>query len=219
MIESLKNMCIKLLEIGKVMKIKDDDYLFIDMNSKRVISVDTISFKYVDISQFDEFKLVEIDGYNINKTIYSQKMLKTITNDGFIYELFIPNIGIVEGGTSDIAIYNGFSMQKKLGNIIYQHDALTSPNNIISSYISENVQDDSNFMNVLALKSADGAIPFIVNPNHIVMLFNGLIPVLKSDKVNVEVNDFEGNYDFFEAKFIVIKKKYIVTLSMNCLYI
>lgn len=219
MIEVLKNMCIKLCEIGKVMKVKDDDYLFIDMTNKRIISVDSITFKSIDIDNFDEFKLIELNGYNINKTIYSQKVLKSLISDEFMYDIFIPNIGIVEGGTSNIAVYNGYSLLKKLENIIYNHDCLVADFNINSSYTLENIQTNNNFMNILALKSADGAIPFIIDPNHIVMLFNGLIPVLKSDKVNVEVNDFKDNKDFFEAKFIVIKKKCTISLSMNCLYI
>lgn len=220
----LKNMCTKLCEIGKTMKVKDNDYLYIDMNTRIITSVDTITFKYIfmDSDLYDKLRIVEMNGYKINNTIYSQKMLKNMVADDFSSEydnIFIHNIGIVEGGVNDISIYNGYSALKRIQNLIFQHYNQTGKVNIEHSYLLRDIHNDTKFMNILELKSADGAIPYIINQNHIVLLFNGLLPILKSDKVHVEANDLVGVNDFFEARFIIDKKRYTVCVSMNCLYI
>lgn len=224
MTEILKNMYTRLYEIGKIMKVKDNDYLYIDMNTRIITSVDTITFKYIfmDTDLYDKLHVVEMNGYKINNTIYSQKMLKNMIADDFSSEydnIFIPNIGVVEGGVNDVSIYNGYSALKRIQNLIFQHYNQTSNVNIEHSYIFRDIHNDTKFISILELKSADGAIPYIINQNHIVLLFNGLLPILKSDKVHVEINDLLGVNDFFEARFIIDKKKYTVNVSMNCLYI
>lgn len=71
-------------------------------------------------------------------------------------------------------------------------------------YINEDIRQDINFENILAMKSADGAARYIADNKYILTLFNGLLPINKKDKVSLKIYNIDI-YKFL-ANFTIVKK-------------
>ena len=67
----------------------------------------------------------------------------------------------------------------------------------------ENIKEDQDFLNILDKKSKDGATMY-KKDKYIMYIFSGLLPINKSDKVNLNIYDI-GPY--FISNFEILKKK------------
>lgn len=75
--------------------------------------------------------------------------------------------------------------------------------------LNEDVKTDVTMQNILALKATDGVIyykKFVNNRLYFMTLFNGIIPVNKSDGLLLTIYDLPERNQFL-AKFTVVKKK------------
>ena len=213
MIEQFKTLYTILNDLGKAMKIKDNDYIYLDLINRRVYVVESISIKFIDISTITELMMHDVNTFN--NTMYLYKYIKEIIKSNFdpMYDnIFVSSLGVL-GHVDSITMYDFIIMRSKvLQKINVMNYNLSKLVNITVS----NIQEDEKFQYITTLKSSDGAEPYIIDQRHIITLFNGLIPLLKSDKVDIEIRD--GNH-MFDIVFIVRKKKYTVNMYMNCLYI
>ena len=220
--EILKNLYTRLYEIGKVMKIKDNDYIFLSLQHNTIYVIDSICIKTIDISNIEDLMILKSfnDFYqNFDSTIYLFKILKNIDKDNyheiFLNNLFINNIGVI-GYVDNVTLYEASNNIKRFKSIIMNMNSLLLNTDI--SLELRDLQNDLNFKHIMELKSSDGADKFIIDNNHIITLFNGLLPILKSDKINLYVRDIES-LNYFNTIFEIRKKKYTINVIMNCLYI
>ena len=213
MTEQFKTLYTILNDLGKAMKIKDNDYIYLDLINRRIYVVESISIKFIDISTITELIMYDINIFN--NTMYLYKYIKEIIKSDFdsMYDnIFVDGLGVL-GHIDSITMYDFIIMRSKiLQKINIMNYNLNNPVNIAIS----NIQEDEKFQYITTLKSSDGAEPYIIDQRHIITLFNGLIPLLKSDKVDIEIRD--GKH-MFSIVFIVRKKKYTVNMYMNCFYI
>ena len=213
MTEQFKTLYTILNDLGKAMKIKDNDYIYLDLINRRIYVVESISIKFIDISTITELIMYDINIFN--NTMYLYKYIKEIIKSDFdsMYDnIFVSSLGVL-GHVDSITMYDFIIMRSKvLQKINVMNYNLSKPVNITVS----NIQEDEKFQYITTLKSSDGAEPYIIDQKHIITLFNGLIPLLKSDKVDIEIRDGEH---MFSIVFIVRKKKYTVNMYMNCFYI
>jgi len=224
MTDMMKILYKKLYDIGKLMKIKDDYYLLIGINEEykpdtiRIESVDSIAIKYIDVLD-EELIFIINSNSSLKNTVYSFRLLKEMINSDFdsIFDnIFINGVGLVDS-TPDTRLYIGLQTIERIRKSLdsyYNNMIFEGPDKITKF---TNIQDNQNFNILLSMKSADGTFPYIIDNNHIITLFNGLLPILKNDKINLSVYDFYGY--FFTVNFEIVKKKVSVHVIMNCLYI
>lgn len=224
MTDMMKILYKKLYDIGKLMKIKDDSYLLIGINEEfkpdtiRIESVDSIAIKYIDVLD-DELIFIINSDLSLKNTVYSFRLLKEMINSDFdsIFDnIFINGVGLVDS-TPDTRLYTGLQTIERVRKSLdsyYNNMIFEGPDKITKF---TNIQDNQNFNILLSMKSVDGTFPYIIDNNHIITLFNGLLPMLKNDKINLSVYDFYGY--FFTVDFEIVKKKVSLHVIMNCLYI
>src|SRR5574344_1040923 len=213
----------KLYDIGKLMKIKDDYYLLIGINEEykpdtiRIESVDSIAIKYIDVLD-EELIFIINSNSSLKNTVYSFRLLKEMINSDFdsIFDnIFINGVGLVDS-TPDTRLYIGLQTIERIRKSLdsyYNNMIFEGPDKIAKF---TNIQDNQNFNILLSMKSADGTFPYIRSEEHIITLFNGLLPILKNDKIDLSVYDFCGY--FFTVDFEIVKKRVSVHVIMNCLY-
>ena len=83
------------------------------------------------------------------------------------------------------------------------------------SYQYENIQLTSEFNKIANIPASQGAINYIVDSNHCIYIYQGLLSVTKSDKVSLNIYDISN--DIFGCRFIVDKgKKGLINIYMLC---
>lgn len=89
----------------------------------------------------------------------------------------------------------------------------------------EDLNADEKFMQYASLKAADGAIRYVVDRQHIIFNFAGFLPLLKKDKIGINIYDIPnvldnfGRQSYFLTEFYINKGpcivyKYVLNLMM-----
>lgn len=174
----------------KLLKIKDNNYLCID--GCYAFTIDQNSIKYIVSNELSNLCL-----YN---KIYSISYLKKngykvpIHCDYFKENDDIININIYE-------IKNNILKQT-----IFTKWFNFKPNICIvenGMYVN-NIQNMQSFKDIINMKASQGAKPFIIN-DIMITLYKGLLPVNKSDVVNLKYVKFQNNINLLQ--FEIIKSK------------
>lgn len=203
---NIENIAGILVKYCKAMKLKKNEYIFVDGIHDMVYSVDSYSIKYISLSGEDVSLIKPFHGLMFNYELLS-------TYSDIMEEKWVePSIGLI-GDTSDIFVTNmrqyHYDIINKwqccIGDIDYCPE--TSPN--------KDITDDPNFQSIMNLKSSDGARPYILDNRYVLYLFPGIIPVLKSDRVIINIIDWGKPY--FRAIFTVVKKKINVNVYITYL--
>ena len=78
MTEQFKTLYTILNDLGKAMKIKDNDYIYLDLINRRIYVVESISIKFIDISTITELMMYDINIFN--NTMYLYKYVHTYSH-------------------------------------------------------------------------------------------------------------------------------------------
>lgn len=202
-----------LLKYAKGMKLKGDDCLLIDRRWNCVFSMDSISIKFVKLNKDDIKTLSPIFrscGYDNRFYMFDIDILKNIHPD--MHKLYYDDsIGLIGCKNNPIKLFNSRISMSQC-TLKWMDVSLEIFNNTNEFLCLDNNID---FKNLINMRASDGAKQFIIDPYHIIFLFSGLLPILKSDSVFVRTID---NYSSsFLTHFIIKKKKMDVNICMNCL--
>lgn len=188
----------ELIEIGKLLK-ADIVYVF----GNTIYGTDS-NFTYLKQMAFDN-----VLGINI---CYDQKLMNdfiklctdTIVLEGNVLlsniERFVVN--------NDVHIRNIINLDKKINEIIITN---TNTMNV------DNVRDNQQFENAIALKSNQGIGLYKVSEKYILSIFKGLLPINKGDKVSLSIYDINDNR--FLTRFIVTKPKIKKIITVSVMYL
>ena len=84
-----------------------------------------------------------------------------------------------------------------------------------SSILYENIQDNVEFQRIQSLPAAKGASNWIIDNNHCVFLYTGLINAVKTDKINLNI--FDCDPKTFICRVTVDKgKKGLIRIYLYC---
>lgn len=173
----------------------------------------------VDIAKNIKADIIYISGNRIYGTDKQLTILKTMEFDN-IYNIKIcyENKDIVSA-LKDATSYTMYddhilfdnSILVPINNPNYIYNIIKNENTILEmktkgklSYTDNNIKNDKNFQDILNLKSCNGARMYIAN-NYKMYLFSRLLPINKSD--NVELNIYDINNLYFMSHFTIKKKK------------
>lgn len=106
------------------------------------------------------------------------------------------------------SIFDKYFCIKRIGSVptidVYyncQNYLSCSTDNIISIV---DIKADKEFMNIISKKAADGASRYIIDKDHILSIFSGLLPINKNDSASLNIYD-HNKYPLFIAEFIINK--------------
>ena len=197
------------IQIKKLKLTADDEYIIIKDNS--IISTNTFSMKALYFDSLLPF----------NNIIVSVDYIKGIEDENVVYDN--TNIGIIKRDVSvspQINNYNANIIYNNMMNIINRHTGfeVQYPN-----YIRyDNIHESNQYVQKMReLKAEDGALPVILDDRHIVIIAPTLIPLTKSNSLNVRI--YDSNKDIFECVFEIKTNKkndnVLKTISMFFLYL
>ncbi len=87
---------------------------------------------------------------------------------------------------------------------------------LISLY-NEDLKSNDDFNKINSMKAGDGIGLLKLSERYILTLYNGLLPINKSDKVEVNIRDID-NYRYL-ANFTIIKKKFSIDIYFMYLFL
>ena len=96
------------------------------------------------------------------------------------------------------------------------HSAIRYIDNTIS-FSNEDLRKNDNFNEIMTMKAGDGIGLLKLSKRYILTLYNGLLPINKSDKVKVYIRDID-DYRYL-ANFTIIKKKFSIDVYFMYLFL
>ncbi len=87
----------------------------------------------------------------------------------------------------------------------------------IISFYNDDLKSDDNFNTINAMKAGDGIGLLKLSERYILTLYNGLLPINKSDKVEVCIRDID-DYRYL-ANFTIVKKKFSIDIYFMYLFL
>lgn len=87
----------------------------------------------------------------------------------------------------------------------------------IISFYNEDLKNNDNFNTIMAMKAADGVGLLKLSERYILTLYNGLLPVNKSDRVDLYIRDID-DYRYL-ANFMITKKKFSIDVYFMYLFL
>jgi len=96
------------------------------------------------------------------------------------------------------------------------HSAIRYIDNTIS-FSNEDLRKNDNFNEIMTMKAGDGIGLLKLSERYILTLYNGLLPINKSDKVKVYIRDID-DYRYL-ANFTIIKKKFSIDVYFMYLFL
>jgi len=87
----------------------------------------------------------------------------------------------------------------------------------IISFYNDDLKSNDNFNTINAMKAGDGIGLLKLSERYILTLYNGLLPINKSDKVEVYIRDID-DYRYL-ANFTIIKKKFSIDVYFMYLFL
>lgn len=202
---------VNLMEMIKPLKNNNGD-IIIHKGGVYPIALDQISHKYteniklnnMDISDYNYVYLKMtpeiIELYKsclINKTDINIDLRNDHIGDDKVYR--------IDNTDNNILLLENFSHYYEYYTLRYNEYAL-------STLHINNLKDYKNFDELLNMKSADGMVFFWIE-NYPITYYTGLLPINKSDKV--QVNIYDDDQVSFVVKYTVIKPKVKYTCFMR----
>ncbi len=208
-----------LFKQSKILKPGSNPYLLVDISPSstegliEITNIDTNAIRTINIDNPGY-----IDGVTFTRRymIYNVSVLKEVMDNKVPWEtVFHPEIGLI-GSLDRVNVFNQNQIRE---NLICKRIMLDeSINSIIltdNNYkLIKSIQNTDEFKIILNLKSSDGAVSYKADKDHIMKLSTGMIPILKSDDVNVHIIDIPGLNEFF-AIFEILKKKVVLKQYMR----
>jgi hypothetical protein len=100
-------------------------------------------------------------------------------------------------------------------------------NNLVAAKINQSLDIDNLMINsedvtadmekLFSMRKGDGAFYYVSHDNHYMTLFNGLLPLNKSDKIFLSI--YDAGYGTFTTRFIVKKSKFTIMVYVSYLSI
>lgn len=214
----MKEFINSLLTYAKAMKLKDTEYIYLDLEKNKIYSVNTCCIKSID--NLLDIINTEFEFQDFHRTIYNVKFIKDLCDKDCTFNpetFFIPGLGLIGNNIDVINIMNAENIRRNHEvNISYMLDNPYRNDMDCNVYEYYGLEILPEFIEVVNQSSALGAKTFAFDSGHMIKIFSGLLPVLKSDKVNAYINDYG---DHFMVKFEIIKKKIVVNQYMLVLKI
>lgn len=209
----MNNLLKDLYNIAKSMKLKEQDYIMLTMhdNNVFVFGIDE-SFTYMKTLEY-QFKYQNLDIRFFNQTLYSVgflNMIETFEQYGTKYNWtahYINDLGFFqELKYNDLFIFDKFNIKNTIiSKYLFLCNFIGDQTTPLEYKCFGEIRGNVDFETLLQMKSADGARPFIID-KYVMYIFTGLLPINKSDSVELEIYN-RPNTQFFLSNFKITKKK------------
>ena len=195
---------------AKNMKIKAGEYIGLDVENNMVFALESYCYKFIRIRDEDSPVIRSVFNENL---IFNVEMLKEY-DDVMREHWYINGIGLCGNPKDSIAYFDGYNRKLVMFNKWGEFISKLSPHVLLFTDITYNEK----FREILATKSAEGSKPFIIDNSHVIYLFSGVLPLLKSDTVSLGTCDMSDGITYI-AQFVITKKNFVVNCCMMCLKI
>ena len=181
-----------------------------------IIGTDNINNYVCYVRLSDEFMYDDISGFIINQRELSAfvKSITIETEFELTYDMLDNKYYIYSNSSSKLS----FSHNTEFRSVRLIEQQIIKANSIDRSvpYYSE-TDVTSELSNLFSLKKDDGCFYYNFRGIYFITLFNGLLPLNKSDKVYITI--FPNNRESFIARFRVKKKKFTINIYLAYLYV